>query len=91
MAKDSFKLSDYREGKASTVPCPRCHALVPAAGTMCPECGLHFRGQAGDFAPEADKTRKPHRAMRIVAILILVGVALAIVIGLALTFLPGPR
>ncbi|MEX2213410.1 MAG: hypothetical protein WD768_04740 [Phycisphaeraceae bacterium] len=86
MGQDSFKLTDYRRGTASTVPCPRCGALVPAAGTMCAQCGLHFRGPAAEFAPEAHRAYKPRRTLKLIATLIILGLLAAIVIGVILTF-----
>jgi hypothetical protein len=40
-----------RDENASTVRCARCREWIVATATKCPECGVHFRGEAQDFAP----------------------------------------
>lgn len=41
-----------REENASTVRCARCQKWIVATATRCPECGVHFQGEAQDFAPD---------------------------------------
>ncbi|MDB5312926.1 MAG: hypothetical protein JWO38_7128 [Gemmataceae bacterium] len=43
-----------REENASTVRCARCGKWIVATATRCPECGIHFQGEAQDFAAEGD-------------------------------------
>jgi hypothetical protein len=59
------RLSDYREAVEARglVPCPRCGTMVPGYAARCPECGVHFRGEAYDFAP--DDFRLPHGIRRL--------------------------
>ena len=61
-----------REENASTVPCPRCKKWIVATTSRCPECGVHFQGEAQDFADEpAPKAGVPKWAV-LVAILLLI-------------------
>ena len=41
-----------REENASVVRCARCKQWIVATATKCPECGVHFQGEAQDFADE---------------------------------------
>lgn len=43
-----------REENASLIPCFRCKKTILATATRCPECGVHFQGEAQDFADGAE-------------------------------------
>ena len=45
-----------REENAGTVRCARCNKWIVATATRCPECGIHFNGEAQDFAPDDQQT-----------------------------------
>ena len=38
-----------REDNASLVRCARCGKTILATASRCPECGVHFQGEAQDF------------------------------------------
>ncbi len=58
---ETFKLSEYRRGTGSRVACPKCNAAIPAETTRCPYCGVHFRGAAHTFAPDAEAAMEKRR------------------------------
>ena len=63
---DVHKLDRYRnEDAADLVHCAKCDVLINAYATRCPECGVHFRGEAYDFVL-ATGSRRP-RAIRWIA------------------------
>lgn len=35
-----------RDENAGTVRCARCGKWIAATATQCPECGVHFQGEA---------------------------------------------
>ncbi len=76
----NYSLDDYRQ-ENDLVRCAKCGALISAYATRCPECGVHFRGEACDFARPGPRRPK--------AVRMLAWMALAVVIvaaaGLALT------
>lgn len=74
---DAYKLDDYRhEGGSDLVRCAKCGAMINAYAIRCRECGIHFRGEAYDFAPLTGP-RRP-RAIRWIA-----GVVVALLVVLA--------
>jgi predicted amidophosphoribosyltransferase len=69
-----------RDDNPSLVPCARCGKRILATATRCPECGVHFQGEAQEFTHASE--REPAGSgtpawMTVVAVLLL----LAIVIG----------
>jgi len=64
-----------REENASTVRCVKCGEWIVATVTRCPECGVHFQGEAQDFSHPserlADQSGFPKWVV-IVAVLLLV-------------------
>jgi len=83
MAEDEpFSIQDYRKGAAATTPCPKCGELIPASATQCRACGLHFRGQAGDFAPEAQRYSESGKGFSVAAKVVLGVFILAVLLGL---------
>lgn len=73
-----------REENASTVRCARCGRWIVATATRCPECGVHFQGEAQDFAHPSDRQvggKGP--AVWVVALVVLLLAAMAVgVLGL---------
>ena len=64
-----------REENASTVRCARCRKWIVATATKCPECGVHFRGEAQDFARDEDSAGErgtPKWVVVLAALLVLV-------------------
>ena len=43
-----------RDDNPSLVPCARCGQRVLATATRCPECGVHFQGEAQEFTHESE-------------------------------------
>src|SRR6185437_14021117 len=57
MADDVLKFGDYGEAQNdedSLIRCARCGEKIPAISTRCPECGVHFQGEAQDFFHPTD-------------------------------------
>jgi hypothetical protein len=46
-----------REENASTVRCVRCGKWIVATATRCPECGVHFQGEAQEFIHPSEQSR----------------------------------
>ena len=60
------------------VHCVHCKGLIPTIATRCKFCGIHFRGEAGDFAPGAiRRVRLPRYIVIVVLVVILVAFILA--------------
>jgi hypothetical protein len=83
MADEPLNFEEHRrrrEENASTVRCVRCRKWIVATATKCPECGVHFQGEAQDFAPDEDASagRRGTPWVIVLAILLL----LAVLIGL---------
>jgi uncharacterized C2H2 Zn-finger protein len=80
---EPLNLAAYRrqlEQDGSLVRCARCDRVIPATVTRCPECGVHFRGEAGDIAHAALRDRERQRKGRVAAV-----VAIVLVLVLLLT------
>lgn len=45
-----------RDENPSTVRCVRCREWIPATSTRCPECRIHFQGQAQDYFDDDEKS-----------------------------------
>ena len=69
-----------REENASTVRCAKCGEWIVATATRCPACGVHFQGEAQEFASESGsaggRSGKP-----VWVIVLAVLVLLAMVVG----------
>jgi hypothetical protein len=63
-----------RDGNPSVVPCARCGKTIVATATRCPECGVHFAGEAQFFVPTGvesnDNSGIPWRTMTIILLLL---------------------
>ena len=44
-----------RDDNPSLVPCARCGKRILATATRCPECGIHFQGEAQEFTHESER------------------------------------
>ena len=52
MGDDILSFKDHRQRQdenASLVRCARCGKRILATATRCPECGVHFQGEAQDY------------------------------------------
>jgi predicted amidophosphoribosyltransferase len=69
-----------REENASTVRCAKCGEWIVATVTRCPECGVHFQGEAQDFAdaaePAEDRSGAPAWVV-VLAVLLLLAILVA--------------
>jgi len=84
MAIDFEKHRRDLESNAGRVKCAHCDNWIEMRATRCPKCGVHFRGDAFQFAARSDdlETARANRRRRlgiaaaIVALLFTLGVAL---------------
>lgn len=44
-----------RDKNPSLVPCARCGKKILATATRCPECGVHFQGEAQEFTHVSER------------------------------------
>jgi hypothetical protein len=44
-----------RDENPSLVPCARCGKRIFATATRCPECGIHFQGEAQEFTHNSER------------------------------------
>jgi hypothetical protein len=55
---DILSFEDYhhrRDENASLVRCARCGKMILATATRCPECGIHFQGEAQDYLHPSER------------------------------------
>ena len=79
MSDDPLNFEEHRrrrEENPSTVRCARCKEWIVATATKCPECGVHFQGEAQDFA-DAEEGSGSKTWVIVVAVLLL----LAMLVG----------
>jgi predicted amidophosphoribosyltransferase len=75
----NFERHRRRVADAGTVRCARCGERIVATTTRCPECGVHFRGEAQDFAHPSERTRGgPPGWVVAVAVLLLAATAIGL-------------
>jgi hypothetical protein len=71
MDDDVLRFDDYRKRRGrgdddsdggnddeNVVRCARCGQRIPAISLQCPQCRVHFRGEAQDFI-HPDEQRRP--------------------------------
>lgn len=68
-----------RDDNPSLVLCARCGKRILATATRCPECGIHFQGEAQEFTHESE--RKPKVGAPAWVIVLAVLLLLAMLIG----------
>lgn len=84
MSEEPLNFEEYRrrrEENASTVRCARCRKWIVATATRCPECGVHFQGEAQDFAPDKGRSAGPRGTSAwvvVVAVLLLLAMTLTL-------------
>ncbi len=69
-----------------TVPCPKCGRDIWAYTQRCPHCGVHFNGEAWEFAGSTRRGRRGDPALRrrlfvIVVVLMLIAFALVYILS----------
>jgi hypothetical protein len=62
--------------------CAHCGKMIVATSIRCPECGVHFQGEAQDFT-QADKSGGPRRARRTWVVAATVIIVLALLLSAA--------
>jgi predicted amidophosphoribosyltransferase len=58
MSDDPLSFEQHRrrrEENASLVRCARCGKSILVTLTRCPQCGVHFQGEAQDFSHESEQ------------------------------------
>ncbi len=82
MGEENYRLGDYRE-QNDLVRCIKCGAQISAYATRCPECGVHFRGEAYDFVRPEPRRPKVVRIMAWIALAVLAVAVLGLVFSTA--------
>jgi hypothetical protein len=67
-----------REENASLVRCARCGKMIVATLTRCPECGIHFQGEAQDYLHPSERAEGRPASTMVVVLVALLLVALVI-------------
>ncbi len=70
-----------RDENPSLVPCARCGKTILATATRCPECGIHFQGEAQDFVHESERdvsTRSTPAWVVALAVLVLIAMLIGV-------------
>ena len=70
-----------RDDNASLVRCARCGKMILATAIRCPECGVHFQGEAQYFTHASERNGEGNRLPAwffLAAILLLVALLVAI-------------
>ena len=68
----NFEERRRRRGEdASTVRCAWCKRWIMATATQCRECGVHFPGEAQDFADDTKERGGAPTGVIVVAVLLL--------------------
>jgi hypothetical protein len=71
-----------RDDNPSLVPCARCGKGILATATRCPECGVHFQGEAQEFAHESEREPPVRGApmwVLVLAVLLVLAMVLAVI------------
>ncbi len=78
-----------RENDPNKVRCAHCGAWILAHETRCPKCGVHFRGEAFQFAYEAEDEMADANAARRKRAMIIAALLVAILIAGTFLFFAG--
>jgi len=58
MSEEIYSFEEHRRRRDKNldlVRCARCGKMILATATRCPECGVHFQGEAYDFEHPAER------------------------------------
>ncbi|HWB19208.1 MAG TPA: zinc ribbon domain-containing protein [Phycisphaerales bacterium] len=83
MAEERYRFAVYQrelKKRERIVRCTKCGAVIPAWATTCPECGIHFAGEARDFDSVARKARSRRRKNLFITIIGLLVIAVMILV-----------
>jgi hypothetical protein len=59
LSDDILSFEDHRrrqDDNPSLVRCARCAKMILATATRCPQCGVHFQGEAQDYLHPSERT-----------------------------------
>jgi hypothetical protein len=85
MSDDTLSFEEARRKRdenPSLVRCARCGKTIVATVTRCPECGVHFQGEAQEFAHPSEVSVESGGTPRwvvLVAVLLIVAVLITVV------------
>jgi hypothetical protein len=85
MSDEILNFDEHRRRRGENsglVRCARCGKRILATATRCPECGVHFQGEAYEFMHASERAAGRGLARRwlvLVAVLLLVGLVLSAV------------
>jgi uncharacterized C2H2 Zn-finger protein len=85
MRDDTLSFEEHRrrqDQNASLVRCARCGKMILATVTRCPECGVHFQGEAQDYLHPFERPTSGHPGW--VLVLAIVLLAAVVISALAL-------
>lgn len=85
MNEDILSFEDHRrqqDENASLVRCARCGKMILATTTRCPECAVHFQGEAQDYLHPSERPTADYSGG--VVALAVVLMAAVVIIALAL-------
>lgn len=83
MDDEPLSFEEYRrqrEESTGTIRCARCGEQILATSTRCPECGIHFQGEAQDCVHPSERSRSRSRRSMWTIVVVALLVA-AIVVG----------
>lgn len=63
MSDDILSFEDHRQRRnenANLVRCARCGRMILATATRCPDCGVHFQGEAQDYLYPSERPTSGH-------------------------------
>ena len=85
MSDQILNFEEYRRRREESdeeVRCAHCGRWIPAVATRCPQCGVHFAGEAQDFVHPSEQTTRGRAPLWFVAV-VLVLVMILVLITLA--------
>ena len=66
-----ISFESYRQKRdENSVRCAKCGKWIIPTATQCPECGIHFQGQAQDFDHPSERSSSAPRSFFFVAIVL---------------------
>ena len=86
MTLDFRKHKDQIDSDPNRVRCAHCGAWVPTRAEKCRKCGVHFKGEAFQFAHSSDELEAERRSRSRRARAIALIIAIVFAIGIVLFF-----
>jgi hypothetical protein len=85
MGGDTLSFEEHRRRRdenPSLVRCARCGKMILATVTGCPECGVHFQGQAQEYLHPSERPTNCHAGWVVVLAVVLALVTVISVLAL---------